>query len=513
MTSAKTSRMRGLLPFVGAAFTFCSINALAAGLELTQHGVKEMGHGYAGTATLLEDASAVAHNPAGLLRLGPGMHASVGLSVLHADIDYDVEVRREKIENRYGVPSTAVSGPGGGNSSDTSLIPHLYYSYRINEDAAVGIGIYAPFGSGTEFPDHWAGRYHAIETEQTATNINPVFAFRVNDRLSLGLGAVLQMYEAKLTNKIDVGYLVAEGLLEQVEAQEGAAAARDVATAAVELVGSQFDVHNDIEMDSIAFGLNFGLLWDVSERTRIGLNYRSRTHHIATGDAKRPEIHDAAFRARLQNLVQNFAGLTDEASAEAVASAFDGRGALGGDLESEIIFPDVLTLSAHHDFNDRFAVMGSVSYIAWNVFDELRLEYDDDTLRGGTDLTGTGDDVRRRDLVQPLNFENSYRVGLGARYQLNDRLTLRTGASYDRSPLRDAEFRTPRGPDNDRYMVGFGGSYQFRPNLVVDAAYALIIIDEGETNAAENPAGTLHRAVGHSEGTLNNFGLQVNYQF
>ena len=62
-------------------------NAWAAGLEITQHGAKEMAHGFAGTATLLEDASVIAHNPAGLLRL-QGQQISGGLSLLHASIDY-----------------------------------------------------------------------------------------------------------------------------------------------------------------------------------------------------------------------------------------------------------------------------------------------------------------------------------------------------------------------------------------------------------------------------------------
>ncbi|MFP3441869.1 outer membrane protein transport protein, partial [Pantoea sp. SIMBA_133] len=88
--------------------------------------------------------------------------------------------------------------------------------------------------------------------------------------------------------------------------------------------------------------------------------------------------------------------------------------------------------------------------------------------RGGSDITESGDDVRRRDLVQPLEFEDSYRFGVGASYAWDDRLTLRTGASFDQSPLRNSDFRTPRGPDNDRYIVGLGASYQWWDNLSVD---------------------------------------------
>lgn len=134
-------------------------------------------------------------------------------------------------------------------------------------------------------------------------------------------------------------------------------------------------------------------------------------------------------------------------------------------------------------------------------------------MRGGSDLAGTGDDLRRRDLVQPLEFEDSYRFGLGMRYQYNDRLTWRAGASFDQSPLRNSDFRTPRGPDNDRVVAGLGASYQFSENLGIDAGYALIRILESDVTVFENPAGTQHRAIGTTEGTLHNLGLQANYVF
>ena len=508
MFSANTP-LRAWLPVVIMAV---SSTAHGAGLELTQHGTKETGHGFAGTAALLEDASVVAHNPAGLLRLS-GTQTSLGVSAIYADLNYNVRVQREKIELPYGLDPTPVSGPGNATSKEVSIAPHLYLAHRISDDAAVGVGIYAPFASGSDFPAGWAGRYHSEETSQTTVNINPVFAFRATDTVTVGFGGFIQMYDAKLTNQIDTGYLVAEALVDRVREQEGEAAARATAEDSVARIGSQFDIENDIEIDSMAFGLSFGLLWEYSDRTRFGLNYRSRTEHVATGQATRKEVFDPEFRERLVQTVQGFANITEEDARDAVASAFDERGALGGDLESTITLPDVLTLSAFHQWTDRIAVMGSVTYTNWSVYDELRLSYVDTSARGGSDITESGDDVRRRDLVQPLEFEDSYRFGVGASYAWDDRLTLRTGASFDQSPLRNSDFRTPRGPDNDRYIVGLGASYQWWDNLSVDLAYSWIRITEGDVTAVENPAGSNHRAIGTSEGTLHNLAAQVNYRF
>lgn len=491
-----------------------SHSALGAGLELNQHGVKEMGHGFAGTAAMLEDASAIAHNPAGLLRL-EGTQASGALSAIYADIDYDTVVRRQRLEEEYGLEPTEVDGPGSANSRDITMVPALYYSHRINDEAAAGIGIYAPFGSGSDFPDGWAGRYHAEETSQTTLNINPTFAFQATDSLSVGMGVVIQMYEATLTNQIDLGYLVAESALEQVAEQEGDAAAEAAAEDVIRELGeeSNHDVQNDIEIDSIAYGFSFGVLWEPSERTRIGLNYRSRTSHIAEGEAKRPQVNDPQFRENLQGQVQSLTNLSDDEAEEALNAAFDERGAMGGDLNSRVTFPEVATLSGYHELTERMAIMGSISYINWSVFEEIRLEYTDESTRGGDDITGTGDDVRRRDLVQPLEFEDAWRYGLGLRYQATDRMVFRFGASYDESPLTDSDNRTPRGPDNDRYIAGLGLSYSVTDRLGVDVAYAYTRITEGDVTVQENPAGTQHRTDGSTSSHLHSAGIQANYRF
>lgn len=497
------------------ALAITTINTVqAAGLELTQHGAKEMAHGYAGTATLLEDASVIAHNPAGLMRL-QGRQFSGGLSFVHAEIDYEARFISERVESLYGLPAREVNGPGAGNSKQLTVVPHIYYSQRLNEDAAIGIGLYAPFGSGTEFPTGWAGRYHSEETQQTAVNINPTFAFRASDTLSLGLGVVIQSYSARLTNQIDLGYLVAEAVLERVEEQSGASAAQAVAPTLLNNYGSkpEYQVLNEIEIASVAYGFSAGMLWQPLDALRLGLNYRSQISHIAEGEAKRTTLEQAGFKDNFITQISADSGLTQQEAAETLEKAFDERGSLGGDIVSRIHLPQLLTLSAHYDLSDRIALMGSVTYTNWSVFKEIRLEYEDTSSRGGSDITGSGDDVRRRDLVQPLNFSDTWRAGIALRYQATPELVLRTGYSQDESPVKDADYRTPRGPDADRHIFGFGLSYQPAAEWDVDLAYSLITIARADINARENPAGTQHRAEGHSEGLLNNLGVQVNYRF
>lgn len=102
---------------------------------------------------------------------------------------------------------------------------------------------------------------------------------------------------------------------------------------------------------------------------------------------------------------------------------------------------------------------------------------------------------------------------VNARYQWSDLFVLRTGMSFDQSPLTSAEYRTPRGPDADRTIFGMGASYQWKSNMDLDFSYGLILISKADVNSRENPAGTQHRAEGKSKGMLNNFGMQFNYRF
>lgn len=506
--------------------------AHGGGLELNQHGVKELSHGFAGTATLLEDASAIAHNPAGLTRV-EGSEFSGGLTALYADIDYNAEVRREKLQEAYGLEPSTVNGPGNANSKQVTPIPHLYYGHKVNEDTAVGIGLYAPFGSGSKYPKGWAGRYHAEETSQSTVNINPTIAVNLSDELSMGLGAIIQSYEASLTNQIDVGYLVAEAIIKEAEQQ--ATITPEIAQDILDEVdksrdpndptNNRLDVQNDIEIDSVTYGFSFGLLWEPRDDTSVGFNFRSETNHLAEGEAKRPTLDEIDIEGDLTDTLADFANLSEEDARASARSAVDERGAAPGDLYSRITFPAVATLSLEHDLSDQWSVMGSISYINWSVFDELRLEYElrdgvdasetdtSESTRGGSDITGSGDDVRRRDLVQPLKFEDTMRYGLGARYRFDDRLTLRFGGSYDETPIPDSDYRTPRGPDNDRIIVGLGGSYTISDRLDVDLGYAFTKITEGNVSPQENPAGTLHRAEGTTEASLHSLGMQANYQF
>jgi long-chain fatty acid transport protein len=55
---------------------------------------------------------------------------------------------------------------------------------------------------------------------------------------------------------------------------------------------------------------------------------------------------------------------------------------------------------------------------------------------------------------------------------------LRAGFAYDETPIRSAEFRTPRIPDNDRYFLSAGLKWSVTNFMDLDVAYAHLFVDQ-----------------------------------
>jgi long-chain fatty acid transport protein len=81
----------------------------------------------------------------------------------------------------------------------------------------------------------------------------------------------------------------------------------------------------------------------------------------------------------------------------------------------------------------------------------------------------------------PFQYRDGWFFSVGAEYQASDRLTLRGGFAYEISPIDD-QVRTPLIPDNDRYWLSFGASWQVFKWLKADLAYTHVF----EPNASVN---------------------------
>lgn len=404
-------------------------SSMAAGFALIEQSVSGLGNAYAGGAAIAEDASTVFFNPAGMTRL-PGGNLLVGGHIIIPSAKFHNEGSTHALQPITGVPLT------GGNSGDggvTGFAPNLYVTKRLNDRFTAGLGINAPFGLGTEYDDTWVGRYHAIKSDMMTININPSVAYKVNNNLSLGAGLSAQYIKAKLSNAIDFGLLDAAGMLPGVPA------------GALHLVPQMSDGIAMMEGDNWGIGFNLGLLYEMNQNTRMGLAYRSRIKHTLSGT-----VDFTSVPAALAGVFKH-----DKISAD-------------------ITLPDTLSASIAHQITPEWTVMGDITWTNWSLFDELRVNFDSPALAPRPSVTTT-------------NWKDNYRYSIGVTYAPKTNWTYRLGLAYDQTPIRNAQYRTPRIPDGNRTWTALGVGYRISEKMSFDLGYAYLFVSDPKI--AKTPTG------------------------
>ncbi|MBU7586747.1 MAG: outer membrane protein transport protein [Nostoc sp. TH1S01] len=347
------------------------------------------------------------------------------------------------------VTGAPLTGSNGGEAGVDVVVPNLYAAWSLSDTVKAGIGFNVPFGLATKYSNDWVGRYQAVESSLTTININPTVAAKLSDNFSVGVGLNVQYAEAILSNAIDFGLIGrSAGLPTQPQQADGF----------VEVTGSDWSV-----------GYNLGVMYAPSKSTRIGLSYRSAITQDIRGNA------DFTVPQSLQVLTAR--GQFTDTGAKAIVN-----------------LPDILSLAVYQELSPRVSVVGDVTWTNWSRFKELRVQFDNPA---------------QADSVQPENWEDTYRFGLGVNYSVNDKLTLRTGVTYDPSPIKD-EFVTARLPGGDRTLVGVGASYRPSKSFSLDVAYSHVFSEDSPINQSSTTTGTVR---GEFESSVDVVGLQLNWQF
>ncbi|EKD71796.1 MAG: hypothetical protein ACD_46C00095G0001, partial [uncultured bacterium] len=167
------------------------------------------------------------------------------------------------------------------------------------------------------------------------------------------------------------------------------------------------------------YGYHLGGLYEFTPQTRAGISYHSQVVHHLTGTS--------TFTGQL-------------AQELGVPKSSNSRVSL--------TLPAYTALSAYHGYSN-FAFMGSVIYTQWSVIREL-------TLQNVAGVTTSLEPSTTLVVTIPQHFRNTWNFAVGADYFATEQITLRTGVGYDQTPVRE-NYRNVQLPDNDRYIVAFGG--------------------------------------------------------
>ncbi len=407
---AQTNSMKLIPALLLVAFSGA---ATASGFQLTEQNASGIGNAFAGSAATAENASTIYFNPAGMTQL-KAHEVSLGVSAVDPSFSFT--------NKGSSVGSLNTSG-NGGDAGGWAFLPNGYFSWALTKDLYLGIGAGAPFGLKTEYDDRWIGAAQSSSFEIKTYNINPSVAYRVNDTVSLGLGANWQKLDASYTRLATVG------------------------------AGTPFvfgdRVTSKLTLSDSAWGWNVGGLFTLSPSTKVGLSYRSQIKYNTDGKVQLWSDGTAAGNAALAALV----GLGSQSDAKA-----------------SLTMPDTFIMSVAQKLSDNWEMLGDVSWTGWSSIPKV------DIMR--TSGLQNGALAQRLD----TDFRDTWRVALGANYKLNDAWKLRYGVAYDQTPVKGADTRLVSLPDNDRVWFSFGTQWTPDKASRVDLGVSYIYVRDSKIN-------------------------------
>jgi long-chain fatty acid transport protein len=189
---------------------------------------------------------------------------------------------------------------------------------------------------------------------------------------------------------------------------------------------------SSIKGDDIDIGFTAGILFQPTDTTQIGLGFRSSIDHTLDG---RAIIIPLGF---------------------------------GGSIKADVETPELVTFGVRQDVSDSLTLLAGVEWANWSRIDNLNVV---------ADLTGA------TVALTPLDWDDSWFFSIGAEYRIDEKWTLRAGFAYEDSGIPTAT-RTPRLPDNDRYWLSVGASYQLYDWLRANVAYSHVFMDDDAVNLA-----------------------------
>lgn len=441
--------------------------AQGAGFALIEVNATGQGNAYAGATAWTNNASTIYFNPAGLTYLDG---EQVVFAAHYIDPSSDFDNKGSKLAPAIGGGDIFGFDDDGGQSA---IVPNFYWARPLNENLTFGVGVNSPFGLAIEYNDGWVGRYHALDSDLATVNFNPSLGYRVNDRVSIGGGLNIMLADVELTSAVDMG-AACLALAAGVCGPAGVTGGTYNTDGEAELEGDNFD--------TLALGFNLGLMFEVSDQTRVGVSYRSEIDIEVDGDADftlpDPDPTDPAALA-----VNGFVN---------GSPLFDNTG-----LEAEVTLPASFSVSVAHQVN-KFTWLADVTWTGWQSFDELRIEYDNPA---------------QPDSVTTEDWDDSMRYSLGFEYQYSDTLLLRAGMALDETPVPSAERRTPRLPGDDRTWYSFGLTKVVSKSMSFDLAMSYLDVDEARiNNEFESALPTLqHTLTGEYEAEVYIVSAQLNW--
>ncbi|MCU0349951.1 MAG: outer membrane protein transport protein [Flavobacterium sp.] len=398
--------------------------AFAGGYRVSIQGQKQLGMGHTGVAVVNNSAEVSFFNPAGMAYLEKKFNVSVGGSALFSKTRFQ--------ENTFNTTA----------ASDNMGTPfNVYATYKVNDWLTAGMAIYSPYGSTVEWDQNWQGAYLVNNIELQAIFFQPTISVRVGEHFSVGGGPIL--------------------------ARGGVNFNRNLFASNGTFVGENGDP-TDLTLDAkgiTAWGYNVGIMFNPSEKVRLGMNYRSEI------------IMEARDGKATFNDVPAFAQSTFTPTT----------------FNADLPLPAEFTAGISYKPSNNWLFAFDYNYAKWSAYQSLDVQF----------ANGLPESVN------PRNYKNSSTYRFGAQYMASEKFTLRAGYYFDESPVQDGYF-APETPRNDSNGFTGGLTYQINSKLGIDMSLLYLHFDEIDNSYDFNANGIFR---GTYKSSVLSAGIGLTYGF
>jgi long-chain fatty acid transport protein len=412
--------------------------AAAQGFQVNEHGTCVMGRGGAGVAKPCADGSAMFYNPAGLFgRMGWTISAGVTLIDANGGFTDDATATTTDLTNN-AVP-----------------VPHGYVTFA-REKFALGLGLFVPYGLGTEWPDTFEGRFAGYDNNLANIYIQPTVAVRPHPRVAFGAGFDIVRGKVTLTQRVDLSeqQTPLPGL---TFGQLGVAPHTDFANG--QLVGH-----------GTGFGGHVGMTANLHDRVTFGARYLSRVKITYDGEV---DFEPVATGITLP-AGNPFGAPAGTPLDNVVASAFIAPGPLvDQEVSAGVTLPDQITAGLAITLTPALDLFLDYTWVNWSLFDTLPVDFADASLNSRT----------------LENYEDTHGLRVGVDWAATGKLALRGGYIYH-TAAAPAEVVTPLLPEGKRHEFTVGLGFQVHTKLRADFAYQYLAQQDRRGRTEEFPSGT-----------------------
>ncbi len=356
--------------------------------------------GQTGMAAAADSASTAGTNPAGITRF-KSRTMQVELLAFFSDNTWEGDIGN--------------SGLGfKSDTTNTTILPTSYVVQPINDEWTFGFTILG-MGFSEDFGD-WPGKYIVETFDLIYLSAFPSLAYRVNDKLSVAASLALTYtkyeQERAVLNPLDPGF--GEGSMK-------------------------------IDADGATVGFGLSALYQFTDRTRVGLIYRSELD---------PELEGGA----------DFSGLGPNTEA-----LLTGAGLIDADVDMSSRTPQSVIAGLYHEFDNGHAVTVDV---IWSDFSKFKLS---EKYINGTSISDSS-----------VEYDDIFAFSVSYTWPVNERWMLGVGGFYAADMIED-ENRTLALRLDSMWSLGVGFEWQWTDNRTLGASISYIGIGDAPVTSPTIP--------------------------